>query len=439
MRRERRRRRSRASCERGSPASTSSSSELAGARRHGAGGGARAAAQARRAARRRDRASATRRASPRSWSGPPTASTSRRSWCGCAATPTSSAAALAGERRGRRRPAPRVPAPGDARARRTPSARRRADAPVAHLRGGPQDRARAHPRAGAECRVGRSRARRAPAFRRRSACSTSATATSSPRPRVIAIVSPQSSPMRRLREEAGERGKLVDATQGRRTRSILVTDSDHVMLSAHQPGDDRGAPRAGRAKARARPERRCRGGASPSWSRRPRAPARRPSAARSSRRDPGLRFSISHTTRPPRAGERDGDRLPLREPRALRRAGRGGRLPRARRVRRATSTARAWAAIDGPLAAGDRPAARDRGAGRAPGARAPRRRAPGVPAAARASRRSRRGCAGAGATRPEAMRARLELARRELAAGELLRLRDRERRGRRAASPRCAR
>jgi regulator of extracellular matrix RemA (YlzA/DUF370 family) len=53
--------------------------------------------------------------------------------------------------------------------------------------------------------------------------------------RVIAIVSPQSSPMRRLREEAGNRGKLVDATQGRRTRSILVTDSDHVILSAINP------------------------------------------------------------------------------------------------------------------------------------------------------------------------------------------------------------
>jgi regulator of extracellular matrix RemA (YlzA/DUF370 family) len=53
--------------------------------------------------------------------------------------------------------------------------------------------------------------------------------------RVIAIVSPQSSPMRRLREEANERGKLVDATQGRRTRSILVTDSDHVILSAINP------------------------------------------------------------------------------------------------------------------------------------------------------------------------------------------------------------
>jgi regulator of extracellular matrix RemA (YlzA/DUF370 family) len=53
--------------------------------------------------------------------------------------------------------------------------------------------------------------------------------------RVVAIVSPQSSPMRRLREEASNRGKLIDATQGRRTRSILVTDSDHVILSAINP------------------------------------------------------------------------------------------------------------------------------------------------------------------------------------------------------------
>ena len=54
-------------------------------------------------------------------------------------------------------------------------------------------------------------------------------------PRVVAIVSPQSAPMKRLREEAEKRGKLVDATQGRRTRSILVLDSDHVILSAINP------------------------------------------------------------------------------------------------------------------------------------------------------------------------------------------------------------
>ena len=53
--------------------------------------------------------------------------------------------------------------------------------------------------------------------------------------RVIAIVSPSSSPMRRLREEAGRRGKLIDATEGRRTRSIVVTDSDHIILSAITP------------------------------------------------------------------------------------------------------------------------------------------------------------------------------------------------------------
>jgi regulator of extracellular matrix RemA (YlzA/DUF370 family) len=53
--------------------------------------------------------------------------------------------------------------------------------------------------------------------------------------RVVAVVSPQSSPMRRLREEAAKRGKLIDATQGRKTRSIIVTDSDHVILSAINP------------------------------------------------------------------------------------------------------------------------------------------------------------------------------------------------------------
>jgi len=53
--------------------------------------------------------------------------------------------------------------------------------------------------------------------------------------RVVAIVSPQSAPMKRLREDASARGKLVDATQGRRTRSIIVLDSDHVILSAVNP------------------------------------------------------------------------------------------------------------------------------------------------------------------------------------------------------------
>lgn len=52
--------------------------------------------------------------------------------------------------------------------------------------------------------------------------------------RVIAIVSPASAPMKRLKDEARESGRLVDATQGRRTRSIIITDSNHVVLSAIQ-------------------------------------------------------------------------------------------------------------------------------------------------------------------------------------------------------------
>ena len=53
--------------------------------------------------------------------------------------------------------------------------------------------------------------------------------------RVVAIVAPAAAPMRRLRRLANERGKLVDATEGRRTRSILVMDSDHIVLSAINP------------------------------------------------------------------------------------------------------------------------------------------------------------------------------------------------------------
>jgi regulator of extracellular matrix RemA (YlzA/DUF370 family) len=52
--------------------------------------------------------------------------------------------------------------------------------------------------------------------------------------RVVAIVSPASSPMRRLREDARAENRLVDATQGRKTRSIIVTDSNHVVLSGIQ-------------------------------------------------------------------------------------------------------------------------------------------------------------------------------------------------------------
>lgn len=50
--------------------------------------------------------------------------------------------------------------------------------------------------------------------------------------RVVAIVTPGSAPVKRLKDNAKRSGKLVDATQGRRTRAVIVTDSDHVILSA---------------------------------------------------------------------------------------------------------------------------------------------------------------------------------------------------------------
>lgn len=53
--------------------------------------------------------------------------------------------------------------------------------------------------------------------------------------RVVALFNPTSSPMRRLREDAKQAGRLVDATQGRKTRCIIVMDSGHVILSAVQP------------------------------------------------------------------------------------------------------------------------------------------------------------------------------------------------------------
>lgn len=50
--------------------------------------------------------------------------------------------------------------------------------------------------------------------------------------KVVAIISSDSAPMRRFREEARQCGKLVDATQGRKTRAVIVTSSDHIILSA---------------------------------------------------------------------------------------------------------------------------------------------------------------------------------------------------------------
>ncbi len=50
--------------------------------------------------------------------------------------------------------------------------------------------------------------------------------------RVVAIITPGSAPVKRLKDHARDTGKLVDATQGRRPRAVIVTDSDHVILSA---------------------------------------------------------------------------------------------------------------------------------------------------------------------------------------------------------------
>ncbi len=53
--------------------------------------------------------------------------------------------------------------------------------------------------------------------------------------RLIAIVSPESAPIKRIIQDARDKGFLIDATYGRRTRAVIIMDSDHVVLSAIQP------------------------------------------------------------------------------------------------------------------------------------------------------------------------------------------------------------
>ena len=53
--------------------------------------------------------------------------------------------------------------------------------------------------------------------------------------RIIAIISPESAPIKRIIQEARDRGLLIDATYGCRTRAVVVTDSGHILLSAVQP------------------------------------------------------------------------------------------------------------------------------------------------------------------------------------------------------------
>jgi hypothetical protein len=52
---------------------------------------------------------------------------------------------------------------------------------------------------------------------------------------VVAIVSPESAPIKRIITDARDRGQLIDATYGRRTRAVIITDSSHIILSAIQP------------------------------------------------------------------------------------------------------------------------------------------------------------------------------------------------------------
>ena len=53
--------------------------------------------------------------------------------------------------------------------------------------------------------------------------------------RIVAIVKPESAPIKRIINEARDQGKLIDATYGRRTRAVIICDSDHLVLSAVQP------------------------------------------------------------------------------------------------------------------------------------------------------------------------------------------------------------
>ncbi|MBQ4110347.1 MAG: DUF370 domain-containing protein [Clostridia bacterium] len=53
--------------------------------------------------------------------------------------------------------------------------------------------------------------------------------------KIVAIVSPDSAPIKRIVQDAKDKGSCIDATYGRRTRAVIITDSDHVILSAAQP------------------------------------------------------------------------------------------------------------------------------------------------------------------------------------------------------------
>ena len=53
--------------------------------------------------------------------------------------------------------------------------------------------------------------------------------------RIVSVISPESAPVKRIIKDAEDKGKLINATFGRRTRAVIITDSDHIILSAIQP------------------------------------------------------------------------------------------------------------------------------------------------------------------------------------------------------------
>ncbi len=53
--------------------------------------------------------------------------------------------------------------------------------------------------------------------------------------RIVAVISPESAPVKRIIQDARDGGNLVDATYGRRTRAVIITDSGHIILSSVQP------------------------------------------------------------------------------------------------------------------------------------------------------------------------------------------------------------
>ena len=121
--------------------------------------------------------------------------------------------------------------------------------------------------------------------------------------RLIAIVSPESAPIKRMVQEARDRGVLVDATYGRRTRAVLITDSDHIILSALQPETVAGRLNGQEELAgRKRNEQRDLGGDLRLF-RRGQGHGLVPKCWHAR---PDLYFSVSFTTRPPQKGKKTG-------------------------------------------------------------------------------------------------------------------------------------